>query len=338
MPVDPVVVFKSPKQVIVEDRPRPAPARGELLIRTRRTLISTGTELTVLAGGYAADSAWAQYCGKFPFDPGYNNVGVVEAAGEGVDAAWVGRRVASYGPHAAWVVQAAASVHRIPDAVPDERAAFWTIAEIVMNGVRRGGVQWGEAAAVCGLGLLGQLAVRFCLHAGARPVIAVDVADARLRLLPRDPAVASVNPAQTDAAAAARTATRGRMADVVFEVTGNADLIPGQFALLRPQGRYVVLSSPRGATPNFNFHDLCNAPSFTIIGAHNSSHPPQETPATPWTKARHVELFFDLVAEGKIEVDSLVSHRATAQKAPELYAMLLKDRSRAMGVVLEWGH
>ena len=121
----------------------------------------------------------------------------------------------------------------------------------------------------------------------------------------------------------------------MFEVTGNPDAITGELEALREQGRFVVLSSPRGETA-FDFHDHCNAPSYTIVGAHNSSHPPVATPDNPWTQHRHAELFFEYVADGTFAVDSLVSHTEPSDRAPELYADLLADRSGAMGVVFEW--
>jgi threonine dehydrogenase-like Zn-dependent dehydrogenase len=130
-------------------------------------------------------------------------------------------------------------------------------------------------------------------------------------------------------------ATRGRKAEVVFEVTGSPASIPAQVPLLHSLGRLVVLSSPRGST-RFDFHDLCNGPSVSIIGAHNTSHPAHATVHTPWTQHRHAELFFDLVADGKLRMEPLISHRAQFTRAPELYAMLVKDRSSAMGVVLGW--
>lgn len=125
------------------------------------------------------------------------------------------------------------------------------------------------------------------------------------------------------------------MTDVVFEVTGNQDLFTKEFAPLKTQGRFIVLSSPRAPTM-FDFHDFCNARSYTIIGVHNSSHPLVETPYNQWTKSRHNELFFDLVADGEVDVNKLISHHESFLKAPELYSMLLKDRSKAMGVILEW--
>jgi threonine dehydrogenase-like Zn-dependent dehydrogenase len=125
------------------------------------------------------------------------------------------------------------------------------------------------------------------------------------------------------------------MADVVFEVTGNAEAIPEEARLLRRLGRLVIVSSPRGPSL-FDFHDLCNSPSLTIIGAHNSSHPAYETLNNPWTNHRHAELFFDLVADGRLDVGRLISHRVPYTEAPGVYEQLLEDRSRMMGVLFEW--
>lgn len=73
----------------------------------------------------------------------------------------------------------------IPAAVSDDEASIFTIGIIVMNGVRRSRIEWGESVAVFGLGLLGQLTARFAAICGARPVICIDTADPRLKLLPK---------------------------------------------------------------------------------------------------------------------------------------------------------
>jgi threonine dehydrogenase-like Zn-dependent dehydrogenase len=334
MPTNPTIVFAAPRVVRLEDRPRPQPADGQLLIRTSRTLISQGTELTILSAEYPPGSYWADY-GRLPFEPGYDNVGTVVEVGPGVPRSWLGTKVGTYGQHAAYTLSDPQTVRPIDRDIPDEQAVFFTIAEIVMNGVRRAQTTWGEAVVVYGLGLLGQLTVQFCRLCGARPIFAADVAESRLARLPQDPAIVPLNAASEDVKSVVEKLTRGRLADVVFEVTGVPDLIPKQFETLRSQGRYVVLSSPRGKTA-FDFHDLCNAPSYTIIGAHNRSHPPCATPDSPWTMHRHAELFFQLVADGALAIAPLISHREHYTAAPGLYEMLLEDRSAAMGIVLDW--
>ncbi|HEY3237586.1 MAG TPA: zinc-binding dehydrogenase [Polyangiaceae bacterium] len=335
MAENPTIVFRSPGEVAVEERGVREPSSGEVLIRTQVSLISTGTELTLLSGRFPPGSSWARYA-AYPTAAGYSNCGEVVATGSGVDPSWRGRRVCAFKPHAAFVTASLGELHPVPDGVSDEHASFFAIGIIVMNGVRRAKIQWGESAAIVGLGLLGQFAVRFCLLAGARPVIGIDLAESRLRLLPNHPACAGVSPSKEDSVARVRSETTGRMADSVFEVTGDPDLIAGEFALLRRQGRLVILSSPRGPS-SVDFHDFVNAPSVTVIGAHQMSHPPHENPEDPWTKQRNTELFFRHILDKDIDCGALISHRFQAvSEGPRAYRMLLEDRSAAMGVLLVW--
>jgi len=328
------IIFPERGVVRVEACPMPAPGAGEVLIRTRATLVSTGTELTALMADYPPGSTWEAMF-PFPVRPGYDNVGEVVALGEGVEPAWLGRRVASLQPHARFVVAAADDCRPVPDEVSDEQASFSTIAEIVMNGVRRSRLTWGEAVVVVGAGLLGQLTARLCLLAGAAVVVVVDVAPARLAFLPDDPRLHRVGPAFGDVGELVREVTRGRMADVVFEVTGDPGVVAEQISLLREQGRLVVLSSPRGPS-TIDLHDHCMRPSISIVGAHNFSHPQTATPADPWAPTRHAEQFFDLVRFGLLDVDRLISDRLPARAAPALYERLMRDRSGVMGAVLSW--
>ncbi len=332
---NPTVVFTAPKTCEIRDTGVPGAGPGELIVRTRRSLISTGTELTIFSGEFPANSNWAGYA-HYPFKAGYSNLGTVVETGAGVDPSWKNRRVVSFTPHAAYVKTTPADCHPVPDGVADDQAPFFSIALIVMNGVRLSETTWGEPVAMFGAGLLGQFAARFCLLAGARPVIVVDTAAARLALLPGHPALVPVNASTQDPVAVTKDVTRGRLASAVFEITGNQTLIPKEFELLtRPLGRFVMLSSPRGPVP-FDFHDLNNAISSKIIGAHQMAHPQHATPYNPWTKDRHVELFFDWVMSGEFDLAPLVSHRLPADRAPEAYAMLLADRSQAMGVIFDW--
>ncbi len=330
------VVFPGPRQVVLENMPVPELQPGEFLVRTRRTLISTGTELMALTGEGRPDSVWGSLR-RYPAKAGYSNVGEVIKLGPGVAAEWLGRKVATYraGYHAQYVVGSTERSYVIPDGVPDDQATFFILAMTAMNAVRQGRVTWGEATVVYGLGIVGQLVARFCQCAGASLVAGIDLAPTRIGCLPPTGHIVGFNPASQDVLEELKARNHGRLADVVFEATGNPDIIPGEFGLLKRQGRFVVISSPRGKTP-FDFHDLCNWPSYQIIGAHVSSHPPAETPENPWTHRRHAEQFFDLVAGGDVDLQPLISHRQPFEKAPEMYAMLLEDRTGAMGVVLEW--
>ncbi|MDD5482564.1 MAG: zinc-binding alcohol dehydrogenase [Kiritimatiellae bacterium] len=328
------IVFTAPNQAAVENMPVPVPGPGQLLVKTRRSLISIGTELTALKADYPPDSNWAQHF-SFPHQPGYSNIGEVVGYGEGVDETWLGKIVASHGIHASHVVVETTDAVPVPEGVSEDHAVFFTIAHIVMNGLRRAKITWGESVVIYGLGLLGQMTAQFCYLAGARPVIGVDISNFRLGLLPEKPGITRLDPTREKIADRVRDLTRGRMADVVVELTGNAELIPSEFEPLKTQGRFVILSSPRGKT-TLDLHDLCNAPSHTIIGAHNFSHPPIATPDNPWTIPRHTALFFDFVRDNAISIERLITKRVFYKDAPRIYDELLQNISREMGIVFEW--
>ncbi len=335
MEKNPIIVFPCKQTAEIQNRQLTPPGKGEVIVKNHKSLISIGTEMTAFSGDYPAGSIWEEFF-PYPFDAGYAAAGEVVEVGEGVDESWLGKRVGCAVPHCRFAKVPVEKLRLIQrEEVTDEEAVFYIIAQIVMRGIRMSNVNWGDAAVVFGAGLLGHFAACFSRLSGAKPVVAVDTSDFRLETLPEDKSLIKVNPLKEDLSALVKKYTRERMADVVFEVTGNAKLIPDEFKVLHDQGRFVVMSSPRDKT-EFDFHDLCNRPSHTIIGAHNYSHPAVATYENPWTAMRHCELFFDLVADGELDVKRMISHRVDYSDAPEIYYELLKDRSKYMGIVIDW--
>jgi 2-desacetyl-2-hydroxyethyl bacteriochlorophyllide A dehydrogenase len=315
----------------------PTPQSGEVLVRTLYTLISGGTELTIL-GSPPSGAMWKRFMPP-QLQVGYSHVGEVVEVGPEVDRSWIGRTVATKGAHAAYVslVVRESEVRRsgiepVPSGVDQRAATLGSLAAIAMNGVRRGQLTFGESVLVVGLGLLGQLSARFCAFAGARPIFGANRSPDRLRWLRgARPLLGSI----AEKSAAVAEANHGQLIDLAIEASGDPSAITEALALLRPEGRLVVLGSPRGAT-SLDLHDLCNWPSATIIGAHMRSHPSVATPSNPWTLGRHVRLFLDLLATKDLAVDDLISHVIPADRAPEAYALLRERREPVMGVCLDW--
>jgi Threonine dehydrogenase and related Zn-dependent dehydrogenases len=328
------VAFTGENLVELREPPVPEPAAGEVLIRTRRTLISTGTELTCLGRRFEPGSHWDQWV-KYPFFPGYSNAGVVVKTGAGVTAFKPGDRVASRAAHQRFVVAPEDALVRIPDAVSDDEAVWFGIACIVQNGVRRARHELGDAVVVIGLGLLGQLAVQFTRLLGAREIIAIDTAPRRLEFARAHGATLALEKSAADARADVLAATGGRLADVVYDVTGHPAVLPHTFPLTRTLGKIVLLGDAGNPTQQHLTGELISR-GLGIIGAHDNNPPKIATDADWWTRNHMADLFMTYLAQRRMRVADLVTHRFAPAQAAEAYRRLVEDRSTAMGVVFDW--
>jgi len=328
-------------EIVLEEVELPEPNENQVLIKTLTTLISTGTELTVLKGKFPSQSYWAKY-GRYPFTAGYSNVGLVVKKGANVEEVKVGDRVASIAPHSQYALIDAkapmkflSGVVKIPKGISDEDATFHDLASTVMNSVRLAKVSMGESIVVVGAGLLGQLAVMFSRLVGGYPVIAVELSEKRIKIARESGATETVRSDVEDVEKKIRGITDGKMVDVVFEATGNPVVIPWAIKFVKPQGRFIVLSSPIGST-RLDFHDEVNAPSRIIIGTHVTSQPEYETPYNQWTAIKNTELFFKFLKAGIVKVNHLISHRYPWFEAGRVYKMLIEKRAEFMGVILDF--
>ena len=105
-------------------------------------------------------------------------------------------------------------VYPMPDNLPFEHAAMIEPVSVAVHAVKRTPIAKGDTAAVVGAGMIGLLVVQALKAAGCSEVIAVDLADEKLKLAQTLGATLGINPKSTDAVQAIRDATDGRGADV----------------------------------------------------------------------------------------------------------------------------
>lgn len=336
MPKSPTIVCNGPLEVRTIERELPSPSAGEFLVKARVTAISTGTELTLYSGEYPRGSVWHSIA-KYPLALGYCHVGEVVDVGPDVREVHVGDRVVGWKPHSMYALYGVGDYWvKVPGDVGDSEAAMINFATISINAVRRAAIKLGECVVVYGLGPIGVFAALFSRLAGGFPVIGVDLFEQRRKVAEKVGAIhASLDGRDPAIVDKIKELNHGRLADVVFEATGSPEAFLTEFQVLRRQGRMIVLSSPRGPV-SFDFHDLCNWPSYTIIGTHVSSHPEFETPDNPWTRRRNAELYLDLVKNRIISVGELVTHRFKWHSASEAYQHVHQKRESTGIVLLEW--
>ncbi len=328
------ILFQAKDSVVLEQHSVPEVGAGDILVRLRTSLISSGTECICLQRNFAPGTHWDDWV-TYPFRPGYSAVGEVVEAGAGVTGVAVGDRVAVPVKHGQYAVVASGRAVPVPDGVSDASAAWFHLACIAQNAVRRAEHALGDDVVVIGAGILGQLVVQYVRLLGANRVIAIDPAPARLALAAAHGATHTLAISSGAAVEAVGDLTGGWLADVVYDITGNAAVLPTAFPLARRFGKVLLLGDTGAPSDQRLTGDVIRR-GVTLVGAHSSNPPPHSTDYAHWSHDHMTRLFFTCVARGQIQVEDLITHRFDPREAPAAYAMLTRDRSQAMGVQFDW--
>ena len=353
------------------EAPAPQSRAGHLLIDASVSLISTGTERMLVEFGRAnlIDKARKQpdkvkqvlekigtdgllttvdavrsKLGQ-PIPLGYCHVGRVREAGRGVEGFRPGDRVVSNGSHADVVSVPKNLAARIPHGVSDEAAAFTVVASIGLQGVRLSQPTLGEAFVVTGAGLIGLLTVQLLIAHGAR-VLAIDFDPAKLELARRFGAETCNPAAGEDPVAAGLAFSRGLGVDgvIITASTSSSDPVAQAARMCRKRGRIVLVGVTGLELNRADFYE--KEVSFQVScsygpGRYDSSYEAggQDYPVgfVRWTEQRNFEAVLDMLALGRLDVASLISHRFAFEDAPAAYETLSQDKG-ALGIILTYEH
>jgi 2-desacetyl-2-hydroxyethyl bacteriochlorophyllide A dehydrogenase len=342
---------KEQLEMIDESMPRPGPR--QLLVRTTRTLISTGTELICFTRNFAPGTHWDEWV-KYPFRAGYLSAGRVVEIGSGVSGWKIGDRVASRSEHTSYSVVnlpgsgegrdasgnavdfAAWNIAlRVPDSVPDEDACWTGLGKIVQVGVRAAEHTLGDTVAVIGLGPLGQLAVQYARVGGAENIIAIGMNPHRLKMAGDHGATHLLRVRAAEALTEIERINHGRRADVVYEVTGDPAVLAAALPMCRRFGTLVLLGDAGRPHLQTLTPDVVTR-GVRIIGAHDMHPPILPSAETRWSDVEMSELFLTYLSRAQLRVHDLITHHYRPTQAAEAYGMLQRDRATAMGVEFDW--
>ena len=315
----------------------PLPDDG-ILVQNQVTAVSIGTELwNWVHGANPGQTA------RFPRTTGYCNTGVVLEVGKDVTDVKPGDHIAGRGNHASHYVAQSASYkglyHRIPDKGVDPKSAVYlNLAAIAMHGARVAKVELGEAVAITGMGIVGQLALVLVQLNGGMPTIAVDFDEFRLGFAKEQGVDVCLNPAKVDdMAEAVREYCVEDGVNVVIEATGKPAAYPMAIKLACMGGRFVALGSPRG-TVEFSFLEDVHLREVKMLGAIQPKTPDRDHIYYRWTKDRDRNFLLKLMADGKLSPADLVTHVFKPEDCQRVYEMLA-DRAqeeKVLGVVFDW--
>ena len=289
-----------------------------------------------------------------PLALGYSSAGEVIAAGAGVTEFRVGDRVACGGGglavHAEAVrIPRTLTAHIPPvdpvsgrDAISFEEAAFAAIGSVALHGLRLASPQLGETIAVIGLGVVGLIAVQLVRATGCR-CIAMDPNLARCELA-RALGCDRVATRAEEFEILATEHTRGTGVDSVLVAAATESSEPLDLAarVARDHARVISIGATGTELPRKRFYEkelefkVSRAYGPGRYDAQYEEHG-QDYPVgyVRWTEGRNLSAFLELLAQGKIDVRPLISHRFPIASAEQAYE-LIASRKESLAVVIEY--
>ncbi len=360
----------------VREVPEPKVRAGHLLVRTRTSLISAGTERMVvgfarksLAGKAAArpdlvrkvidkarrDGVLAAFRAVVarldePLPLGYSAAGEIVAVGSGLEGRFaVGQRVAIAGAGAANHAEINAVpvnlVAAMPEGVPDEHAAFATVCAIALHAVRNARITLGDTVAVVGVGLIGQLAAQFARLSGAR-VVVLDYDHARLNLARRLGAEAALDLADGGVDDRIARLTGGLGCDSVLIAAATESNEPFQTAarIARDRARIVMVGMTGTQFPYAEFmkKELSVVVSRSYGPGRYDAEYEQQGLKYPegwvrWTETANMEESLRrMIPGGGLSIAELITHRFPLADAGRAYDLVTGGDEPSLGVVLTY--
>ncbi len=278
---------------------------------------------------------------------GYSSAGVVLEVGEGIEEFKIGERVScargGFASHAEIVFVPKNLCAKIPDNVDFESAAFATLGAIPLHAIRLCELGLGENIAIIGLGLLGQLAVQLAKASGYR-VLGIDTDADKVSLAQKLGADDGTVIDKKDALSKARSFSKGYGFDAVLILASSTSNQPLEIAteICREKGRIIApgmvkLDVPREAFYHKELSLIVSrawGPGFDDA-AYELQGIDYPLGYIRWTERRNMEQFLELVAEGKVQLAPLITHRFKIDEADRAYKAMTEDASgKYIGVLL----
>lgn len=361
-------------EVTVADVPAPKLLEGCVLVRTAASLVSAGTERasSEFAGknllqkarmrpdlvrdvldkisreGLMAAVSTVRSRLDQPSALGYSSSGTVVAVGEGIVDINPGDRVACAGAghavHAEFACVPRLLIARIHDTVRFDEASFTTLGAVALQGVRNADAKLGDIVAVVGLGLLGQLTVQILKAAGCS-VLGMDISAERAALALRSGAD-GVSTSSSEFRDLCLQHSGGHGADSVLVTAQSTSNAPVELAGAIARDRAVVVAVGTVAMdiPRRSFYE--KELDFRVSrsygpGRYDAAYEQKgiDYPIgyVRWTESRNMEAFVKLLADRKLDLSPLVTHRFPITQAHSAYELITgKTREPFLGVVIEY--
>lgn len=343
------IVVERPEQAILKEIRLPEINAETIVVKTHYSGISSGTEMKVWGGisGHLEGELW------YPLVPGYEEVGEVVYVGKNAPPANTGEKLklgdrvmanevryypdycAAWGGQVEYAVKNPATAGapsdlcaRIPDNVSYPEAVVAYLACVAQKGIDKVGIKEGETVLVSGMGNIGLSALQLIKLKGAGKVIAMDNQPSRLSLAQKY--TEHIIDASKEPVSRLKDLTEGRLADVVFECSGNPQVAAESYRYLRDggwdredEGGRIHLQGDYPAPIVLHPYQRWFTKNLTLS---------MSCAIMPGSK----EYILKLISEGKFDAQSLYTKEYSIEDAPKAYEELKNNRYDILKILFRW--
>lgn len=320
------VVFDGEKVVLKEEIIEGL-EKDEIIVRAEWSQVSIGTEVASIKMAKKENRK---------INLGYSLVGRIEEKGEDVQFK-KGERVLVLAPHSSFVKVKATPVFTVsvPEGITSDIATVGILGSVAFHIVERANIKIGESVGIIGQGVVGSLCMQISKMTGAKPVIAIDIDDRKLKIAKEYGADFCINPEKENIEEIIARITDGKMLNVIIEATGKASPVNKAKNILGRWGR-LIFTSFTNEKVCFSIHNDIVEKEITIIGAHQPKCPVEEVPYYPFSQIKNRLLAMEFLRDGKLKIEKLISHRIKKEEIPQIYSSLIKGDTNISGILIDW--
>ena len=339
------MMLTAPKRLEIQDSPIPEHGENEVLIRVKACGIC-GSDVHGFDGSSGRRIP--------PLIMGHEAAGIIESCGSGVTGFAIGDRVTfdstvycgecdyckkgqvnlcdhrmvlgvscgeyrRHGAFAEFVTAPAHILYQLPAGFPFEHAAMIEAVSVAVHAVGRITIAPVDTCLVVGAGMIGLLVVQALRAAGCQEVIAVDIDEDRLELARRLGATDTINSKDKDVEEEVLVQTQGRGVTSSFEVVGATPTVQTAINTVRKGGSVVLVG---------NLAPEVDLPLQAVVTRELSLF-------GTCASAGEYPQCIELMSNGSIQVDPLISATVSLEEGPSWFERLYKREPGLMKVILQ---
>ena len=329
--------FSAPGRVTVREETLPMPGPSQVLVQTAFSAISPGTEMLLYRGEFppelAIDASIPDLSGgfKYPLKYGYATVGKVNQIGSDIDPIWLSREVFAFHPHESHFITSVQELHPLPPGLSIEDALFLPNMETAVNFLLDSRPIIGERVVVLGQGIVGLLTTALLAWYPLSQLITLDRYPLRRQA---SLTLGAHHSLETDSPETAQhlESLLPAGADLVFELSGNPEVLNQAIQLTGYSGRVIVGSWYGTKLAELKLGGRFHRERIRLISSQVSSLTPELSGR--WDKHRRLQVAWESLAA--LRPSRLVTHRIPLKEAANAYQLIDQEPENTIQVVLDY--